>query len=265
MEKEALRSMFDNLLHIWNKVNFWSPKMKSYIYGKSNWVHIINLIKTSEKIDEVKEKLAEVTKSGKKILFVSTKIQWKDIYKKLAEETNNYYISEKWVPGLLTNFKTIKRRISTYLRLLKEQEMWEFEALTKKEKASKLLELEKLNKAYGWLKEMKKIPELIFVVDWVYEAQAIKEANTLKIDCIAILNTNWDDLLVSNCIPANTNSPKSLGYIANAIKPSIFITSWVAPRWEWIKKMDDRRAPIKKKPIKNTEETQWDKKEETNA
>ncbi len=229
MEKETLKPMFDNLLHIGNKKNFWNPRMKPYIYGESNWVHIINLIETDKKINEVKNRLSELTKEWKKILFVATKIQWKDSFKNLAKETNNFYVDEKWVPWLLTNFKTIKRRISTYLRYIKDNELWAFDTLTKKEKASKMLELEKLEKAYQWLKDIKKLPDLIFVVDWVYEKQAIKEAKTLWIECIAILNTNWDELLLSNCIPANTNSPKSLDFIATAIKPSIF--SWQAASW----------------------------------
>lgn len=248
MEKEMLSSMFDNLLHIGNKVNFWNPRMKRYIYGNSNGVHIFNLVKTTEKIEEVKARLAELTKSGKKVLFVATKIQWKDAFQKLAADTNNFYVSEKWIPGLLTNFKTIKSRISTYLRFLKEQEMWEFETLTKKEKAAKLLELSKLDKAYGWLKEMKKLPDVIFIVDGVYEAQAIKEANTLGLECIAILNSNWDDLVVSNCIPANTNSPKSLAFIANELKPSIFaVATSTAPKSTWIKKMEDNKEKTFKK------------------
>lgn len=254
MEKEVLKSMFDNLLHIGNKMNFWNPKMKRYIYWNSNWVHIFNLVKTTEKIEEVKERLSELTKSGKKVLFVATKIQGKDIYQKLATETGSYYVSEKWIPGLLTNFKTIKARISTYLRILKEQEMWEFETFTKKEKAAKLLELDKLDRAYGWLKEMKRLPDVIFVVDWVYENQAIKEASTLGIECIAILNSNWDDLVVSNCIPANTNSPKSLAYIANTIKPSIFAAALGGiSKWNVIKKTEDKKSSFGEKTFTKVE------------
>lgn len=258
MEKEILRPMFDNLLHIGNKKNFWNPRMKPYIYGESNWVHIINLIKTDEKINEVKERLQELTKQWKKILFVTTKIQWRDAFKKLAIDTNNYYVDEKWVPGLLTNFKTIKRRISAYLKYLKDNELWEFDTLTKKEKASKLLELEKLDKTYGGLKEMKKIPDIIFVVDGIYEYQAIKEAKTLDIECIAIFNTNGDDIDVANCIPANTNSPKSLNFIAQTLKSSIVSTS-NTPKSEWIKKMSEtkqwRKDPVKKVDKKDEKET----------
>lgn len=260
MEREVLKSMFDNLLHIGNKVNFWSPRMKPYIYGATNGIHVINLVKTAEKIEEVKARLNEVTKSGKKVLFVATRLQAKDAFQKLAEETGNYYVCEKWVPGLLTNFKTIRRRIGTYLKILKDQELGELETLTKKEKASRLLELDKLSKAYGWLKEMKKIPDLIFVVDGVYESQAIKEANSLNIECIAVLNSNWDDLVVSNCIPANTNSPKSSAFIANALKSSIVV--WAVPttqertnEWVKVKKIEDKKVSWEKKSTFKKSET----------
>ncbi|MFA5917020.1 MAG: 30S ribosomal protein S2 [Candidatus Gracilibacteria bacterium] len=255
MEKEVLKSMFDNLLHIGNKMNFWNPKMKRYIYGNSNGVHIFNLVKTTEKIEEVKERLSELTKSGKKVLFVATKIQGKDIYQKLATETGSYYVSEKWIPGLLTNFKTIKARISTYLRILKEQEMGEFETFTKKEKAAKLLELDKLDRAYGGLKEMKRLPDVIFVVDGIYESQAVKEANTLGIECIAILNSNGDDLVVSNCIPANTNSPKSLAYIADTIKSSIFtVAVGSISKGNVVKKIEDNKSSFGTKTFTKVEE-----------
>lgn len=245
--------------------------MKPYIYGATNWIHVFNLVKTVEKIEEVKARLNEVTKSGKKVLFVATKLQWKDAFQKLAEETGNYYVSEKWVPWLLTNFKTIRRRINTYLKLLKDQELGELELLTKKEKASRLLELEKLGKAYGWLKEMKKLPDLIFVVDGMYEKQAVKEANSLNIECIAILNTNGDDLVVANCIPASTNSVKSLQYLASTLKSSIVV--WATPvtqnktnEWVKVKKVEDKKISGEKKAsFKKVETTTEDVKTEKKA
>lgn len=220
MEKEILNSMFDNLLHIGNKTNYWNPRMKSYIYGSVNGVHIINLVKTAEKLEEVKARLAEVSKQGKKVLFVATKLQARDAFIQLAEDTGHFYVAEKWVPGLLTNFKTIKKRIGTYLKLVKDFETSDLEGLTKKEIAGKKVELEKLHAAYRGLKEMKKAPDLIFVVDGIYEAQAIKEANSLKIEVISISNTNGDDLVVSNLIPANTNSVKSIAFLATELKKS---------------------------------------------
>jgi small subunit ribosomal protein S2 len=106
-----------------------------------------------------------LTKEGKKILFVATKLQARDAFSKLATETGNYFVSEKWVPGLLTNFKTIRKRINTYIKLLADSESGALDVLPKKEKAAKLHELEKLDKAFKGLKEMRKLPDVIFVVD----------------------------------------------------------------------------------------------------
>ena len=218
MEKAQLNKMFDNLLHIGNKTNFWNPKMKPYIYGAVNGIHIINLVKTANKIQEVKEAISEATLEWKKVLIVATKLQARDAFVKLAESTGSFYVDSKWVPGLLTNFRTIRKRIASYIRLEKEFDAWSFEWLTKKELASKKLEFEKLGMAYKGLKEMKKAPDVIIVIDGVYEEQAVREANKLGIPVYAVLNTNGDDLLVNHLIPANTNSVKSLQFIAEELK-----------------------------------------------
>lgn len=148
MEKKILTEMFENLLHIGNKTNYWNPQMKGFIYGSTNGVHIIDLTKTATQIESVVAQLRDIHMSGKKVLFVATKLQARDAFSKLAQDTGNFYVTEKWVPGLLTNFKTIKKRIATYLKLLKDSETGGLDMLTKKEKASKLLELEKLDKAF---------------------------------------------------------------------------------------------------------------------
>lgn len=143
-----LTEMFDNLLHIGNKTNYWSPEMKDFIYGSNNGVHIIDLTKTAVQLEDVNKQLSELHANGKKILFVATKLQSRDAFSKLASDTGSYFVSEKWVPGLLTNFKTIKVRISTYLKLIRDSEGSGFDMLTKKERAAKMLELEKLDKAF---------------------------------------------------------------------------------------------------------------------
>lgn len=258
MEKTRLNSMFDNLLHIWNKTNFWNTKMKPFIYGAVNGIHVINLVETEKKIEEVKKELAELSASGKKILFVATKIQSRDAFKKLAEETGHFYVTEKWVPGLLTNFRTIRKRIGSYLELLKDSETGGFDVLTKKEKASKMLELEKLDKAYAWLKEMKKIPDVIFASDWIYERQALKEASTLKVKSYAIFSTNGDVDLVANLIPANTNSPKSFDFIAWEIKPVLWTAKVqnkaVIKKIEWTKVSWEKTIKPRVKKEEKTEE-----------
>lgn len=263
MTKKLLNEMFENLLHIGNKSNYWNPKMKDYIYWTVNGIHVIDLTKTVKKIDEVKAELKALHADGKKILFVATKLQSRDAFVSLANETGHYYVSEKWVPGLLTNFKTIKRRIATYIKLLKDSESGAFEKLTKKEAAAKMLELDKLDKAFKWLKEMKRVPDVLFVVDGIYEQQAVKEAKSLKMKSFAILNTNGDDSMVDNLIPANTNSVKSTEFIANAIKSEL---SWVTVKARptgRIQKMAPKKVSgdVKKAPVKAAVKT-TPKKEE---
>lgn len=258
MEKNTLNLMFDNLLHIGNKTNFWNAKMRPYIYGSVNGIHVINLVKTGEKLEEVKAELKDLAASGKKVLFVATKIQSRDAFRKLAEETGHFYVVEKWVPGLLTNFKTIRKRINTYLQLLQESQNGGFDVLTKKEKASKMLELEKLDKAYAGLKEMKKIPDVIFASDWIYETQALREAEILDITSYAIFNTNGNIDLVSNLIPANTNSPKSFDYIAAELKSAFAAVKGAqkatVQKVEQEKVSGEKKAPAAKKPRAKKEE-----------
>lgn len=246
MEKTTLNSMFENLLHIWNKTNFWNTKMRPYIYGAVNGIHVINLVETNKKLEEVKKELAELSASWKKILFVTTKIQSRDAFKKLAQDTGHFYVAEKWVPGLLTNFRTIRKRINSYIELSKEAETNWFTGLTKKEKASKMLELEKLEKAYAWLKDMKKMPDLIFASDWIYERQALKEAKSLKIRSMAIFSTNGDIDLVNNLIPANTNSTKSFDFLAGELKSSL----WTVKTWNkaTVKKVEQKKVSWEEKP-----------------
>ena len=254
MEKKVLNEMFENLLHIGNKTNFWNSKMRDYIYGSVNWVHVINLLKTWIKLEEVKNELKTFATEGKKILFVATKLQARDSFSKVASDTGHFYVTEKWVPGLLTNFKTIKARIVTYLKLLRDSETWAVDVLTKKEKAAKMLELEKLDRAFRWLKEMKKTPDVIFVVDSIYEKQAVKEANNLKIPVFAIANTNGDDSIVTNLIPANTNSVKSIDYLANELAKVL--------TWMVIKQARTQKTVVKKPMVKKTTETKVIRKEE---
>jgi len=250
MDKKILNSMFDNLLHIGNKSNYWNPKMKPYIYGSVNGVHVINLVETAKKLEEVKTQLRALASEGKKILFVATKLQTRDTFSKLASETGHFYVTEKWVPWLLTNFKTIKKRIATYLKLLRDSETGAFNVLTKKEAAAKMLELEKLDRAFRWLKEMKKTPEVLFVVDGVYEKQAVKEWGSLNISTFAILNTNGDDTILTNAIPANTNSVKSIDFLANQLKEALSNVKVVAKTP--VKRINT--SPAAKKPVEKKDE-----------
>lgn len=216
-----IKDMLDHAVHIGHKRQFWSAKMRDYIYGIQNNVHVFDLYKTEARITEVKKALEDANSKGKVVLLVGTKLQAREIVKNIAEETGNYYINTKWVPGLLTNFPTIKKRISAYGQIEKDLETGTLDMLTKKEKASKIKELEKLRKAYEGIKDIKKTPDILIVVDGHYESLALEEAKTLKIPTYALLGSTGDIDHCTDFIPCNVNSIKSIKFILDYLKASI--------------------------------------------
>lgn len=146
---QLIQSMLENAVHIGHRREYWSPKMRNYIFGIQNGVHVFDLYKTAEKLEEVRALLEDLTSKGKSILFVGTKVQTKDLIEALATSTGQYYVNSKWVPGLLTNFSTIKKRINHYNELETSLSNGMLEGLTKKEISVKMKELEKLRAAYS--------------------------------------------------------------------------------------------------------------------
>lgn len=216
-----LKDMLDHAVHIGHKRQFWSAKMRDYIYGIQNHIHVFDLYKTETRLTEVKKALEEANAKGKIVLIVGTKLQARDVIKSIADETGNFYINTKWVPGLLTNFPTIKKRIAAYNQIEKDLETGALEVLTKKEKASKLKELEKLSKAYAGIKDLKKTPDLLLVVDGHYESLALEEARTLKIPTYALLGSTGDIDRCTDFVPCNVNSIKSIKFVLDYLKASI--------------------------------------------
>ncbi len=216
-----VKSMIENAVHIGHKREFWSPKMRDYLFGIQNGVHVFDLYKTAEKLEEVKSVLDDYTSRGKSVLIVGTKIQTKDLVEALATSTGHFYVNSKWVPGLLTNFTTIKKRIGYYADLEKDLATGMLDNLTKKEKAVKMKELEKLRTAYAGVKEMRRIPDLVLVVDGHYEDLALVEAKTLKISSVALLGSTGDIDKTDYFVPCNVNSIKSLAFILGELKGSI--------------------------------------------
>ena len=221
MANTLVKSMLENAVHIGHKREFWSHKMRDYLFGVQNGVHVFDLYKTAEKLEEAKKILEDYTSRGKTVLLVGTKIQTKDLVEALANGTGHFYVNSKWVPGLLTNFTTIKKRIAYYAELEKDLENGMLDNLTKKEKAMKMKELEKLRTAYVGLKEMRRLPDLILVVDGHYEDIALTEAQTLKIPSIALLGSTGDIDKCDFFIPCNVNSIKPLAFILGELKGSI--------------------------------------------
>lgn len=216
-----IKDMLDNAVHIGHKRQFWSAKMRDYIYGIQNHIHVFDLYKTADRLETVKKAVEDATAKGKVVLIVGTKLQAREVVKAIANETNNYYINTKWVPGLLTNFPTIKTRIAAYAKIEKDAETGALDLLTKKEKASKLKELEKLRKAYEGIKDLKKTPDLLLVVDGHYESLALEEASKLGIPTYALLGSTGDIDRCTDFVPCNVNSIKAIKFILDYLKTSI--------------------------------------------
>lgn len=218
---QLVQSMLENAVHIGHKREYWSPKMRNYIYGVQNGVHVFDLYKTAEKLTEVKALLEDLTSKGKSILIVGTKVQTKDLVEALALATGQYYVNTKWVPGLLTNFATIKKRIAYYNDLEASLTNGMLDGLTKKEISVKMKELEKLKAAYAGVKDMKRTPDVVLVVDGHYEDLALTEAKTQGVTTIALLGSTGDIDKTDYFVPCNVNSIKALAYMLGEIKTSI--------------------------------------------
>lgn len=213
--------MLHNAVHIGSDARHWSPAMKPYIHGEQNGIHVFDLTKTEKYLEEMKKVLEEFCKGGKELLIVGSKVQTQKIAADLAQVTGHPCVTAVWVPGLLTNFNTIKRQIREYNRIIKDIETGEINRLNKKEKAMTMTRLSRLRKRYDGIKEMKRAPDGIFVIDGHYELQALKEANVLGITVFAILGTTGQPKLCDHFVPANVNNLKSLTYIVEQLTPSM--------------------------------------------
>lgn len=242
-----VQSMLENAVHIGHKREYWSPKMRNYIYGIQNGVHVFDLYKTAEKLAEVKAVLEDLTSKGKSVLFVGTKIQSKDLVEALATSTGQFYVNTKWVPGLLTNFATIKKRIAYYNELDASLTNGMLDGLTKKEVSVKMKELEKLKAAYIGVKDIKKTPDVVVVIDGHYEDLALTEARSMGVTTIALLGSTGDIDKSDYFVPCNVNSIKALAYMLGELKSAIKT-----------RKTEDRKplaaAKVEKLPMKKNEQ-----------
>ena len=216
----TIREMLEAGVHFGHRTARWNAKMAPYIYGVKNELHIIDLSQTSHLLREAVKILQEVVKRNGKILFVCTKKQGSETVKKVATETNQYYVVNKWLGGMLTNWKTIANSIKTLKGIEKELANPE-STLTKKEKLLLDRKREKLETQLGGIKEMQKLPDLIFVIDTIKEALAISEAKSLDIPVMAIIDTNSNPDLINYPIPGNDDSIKAIDLYMRVINASL--------------------------------------------
>lgn len=218
-----MKALLESGAHFGHKTSRWHPKMAPYIHSKRQDAHIINLEKTVEGLEKALPFVTDIAKKGKKILFVGTKKQAKDVVKEIAESVEMPYVTVRWVGGALTNVETVNRQIKKLKDLERRMASGELENRYSKLEVQRLQEeIDALNERYGGIKDMTEQPAALIVVDALEDKNAIKEANTLKIPVIAITDTNVDPTNIDYIIPGNDDSIKAikliLGYFAEAIK-----------------------------------------------
>jgi len=217
----SMKQLLEAGVHFGHQTRRWNPKMAEYIFTERNGIYIIDLQKTVKKVEEAYMFVRDVAEAGDSVLFVGTKKQAQETIKEEAERVGMYYVNSRWLGGMLTNFATIKTRIERLAQLRKMEEDGTFNLLPKKEVVKLNLEIEKLEKYLGGIKEMKKLPGALFIVDPRKERNAVAEARKLHIPIVAIVDTNCDPDEIDYVIPGNDDAIRAVkliaGIMANAI------------------------------------------------
>ncbi len=221
MSRTNFQELLDAGVHFGHLSRKWNPKMAPYIFIERNGIHIIDLHKTIVKIDEAAEAMKEMARQGRKILFVATKKQGKDIVAEKAASVGMPSITERWAGGMLTNFPTIRKAVKKMSTIDKMKEDGTFEKLAKRERLQIDRQRAKLEKNLGSIRDMNRLPSALFVVDIQKEANAVKEANRLNIPVFAMVDTCCDPTPIDYVIPANDDAAKSIECVLNVLCKAI--------------------------------------------
>ncbi|NPB06485.1 MAG: 30S ribosomal protein S2 [Aquificae bacterium] len=217
----SMKELLEAGVHFGHSKSRWNPKMAPYIYGVRHGIHIIDLNKTLVLLEEAYHFVSDVVAQGGEVLFVGTKKQAKDIIKEEAERCGAYYVNERWVGGLLTNFQTVRKSILRLMTLERMEADGIFDFLPKKEVRRLKREMEKLQKLYNGIRNMKRLPDVIWIVDTVREKIAVREARKLGIPIVAIADTNCDPTLIDYPIPGNDDAIKSIKLLTSKIADAV--------------------------------------------
>ena len=217
----TMKQLLEAGVHFGHQTRRWNPKMATYIYTERNGIHIIDLQKTVGMIDDAYGAIADIVKEGGKILFVGTKKQAQDAIKSEAERCGMYYVNERWLGGMLTNYKTIQSRIRRMKEIEAMEEDGTFEVLPKKEVLQLKKQLEKLQRNLNGIRDMKKLPEAIFIVDPKKERICVQEAHSLHIPLIGICDTNCDPEELSFVIPGNDDAIRAVKLIVGKMADAV--------------------------------------------
>ncbi len=212
-----VNQLFEHLAHVGHRADRWNPKMKNFLHAKINGVWVFDLEQTAERLEKAEQFLKAIKLQNKKVLFVGTKPQQAFLIEKTIAPKDLMYVDKKWTPGLLTNFKEIRKRVDHYLTLKSQFETGEINKYTKKEVSKFKKDLEKLEASYGGIGQMRSKPDVVVVLDAKTDRIAIEEAHNAGIATVAILDANADPDRVDYPIPANDDSIKSLQFIIDKI------------------------------------------------
>ena len=212
-----MKALLEAGVHFGHQTRRWNPKMAPYIYTERNGIYIIDLQKTVKKLEEAYNFVRSISESGQSLLFVGTKKQAQEAIKDEATRCGMYYVNARWLGGMLTNFRTIRKRIDRMAQLQNMKDNGTFELLPKKEVMKHLGEIEKLEKYLGGVKDMKKLPGALFIVDTRKERNAIAEAHKLGIPVVAIADTNCDPDEIDYPIPGNDDAIRAIKLIASVM------------------------------------------------
>ena len=217
----SMKQLLEAGVHFGHQTRRWNPKMAKYIFTERNGIYIIDLQKTVKKVDEAYNFIRETAQNGGNILFVGTKKQAQEAMREEAVRCNQFYVNERWLGGMMTNFKTIQKRVARLRQLEKMEEDGTFDVLPKKEVLGLRHEMEKLNRNLGGIKEMKKLPAALFVVDPRKEHIAVLEARKLNIPIVATVDTNCDPDEVDYVIPANDDAIRAVRLLASKMADAV--------------------------------------------
>ena len=217
----SMKQLLEAGVHFGHQTRRWNPKMSAYIYTERNGIYIIDLQKTVKKLEEAYNFVRDLSAGGQTLLFVGTKKQAQEAIKEEATRCGGYYVNARWLGGMLTNFKTMRGRVDRLNQLKKMQEDGTFDMLPKKEVMKHLGEIEKLEKYLGGVKEMKKLPGALFIVDTRKERNAIAEAHKLGIPVVAIADTNCDPDEIDYVIPGNDDAIRAIKLIASVMANAV--------------------------------------------
>ncbi len=217
----SMKQLLEAGVHFGHQTRRWNPKMAEYIFTERNGIYIIDLQKTTKLVDKAYDKIKEIVADGGTVLFVGTKKQAQESIQKEAERCGMYYVNNRWLGGMLTNFQTIQSRINRLKEIEKMEEEGTFDLLPKKEVIGLRLEMAKLEKNLGGIKEMKRVPDAIFIVDPRNERIAIQEAHILGIPLIGIVDTNCDPEEIDYVIPGNDDAIRAVKLITSKMADAV--------------------------------------------